>query len=110
MPVSAGIMMAMPIPLNAAAAHSAQSGGLPLSSRNASRPKAVADENSPTIITFCRGNRSAMTPPMSRKTIIGTLSAVSTSERASLPPPGRWSTPNASATGAKAVPPIGRLP
>ena len=78
----------------------------PIMSRNASEPNAIAEQNSPTIMTHWRGNRSAMTPPNSRKAIIGTLSAVSTYERVSASPPGRCSTPKESAMGAKAEPPI----
>lgn len=106
MPVNAGIMMAMPIPLNAAAAHSSHTGGSPVRRSAASRPNAVAEENSPSIITRWRGKRSAITPPISRNTIIGTLSAVSTIDSSSLSPPGRCRTPNARATGANADPPI----
>ena len=53
----------VPIPLSAAATHNCQSGGFPPSRRIPRDANAVAEQNSPAIITFCRGKRSAMTPP-----------------------------------------------
>lgn len=103
-PVSAGNSTAIDVPLTAAAAAIAGSGVQPVSSIAPREKKASAFSDSPAIITRWRGNRSAMTPPTSMNTTIGSDSAVSTTDSVVASAPGRPRTPNARATGANALP------
>lgn len=103
MPASAGCSSPATMPDRAAPAHSAQIGAQPSTSIRPIDIHTTKFDNSATSSTHERGNRSATTPPTSRKSTPAIAWKANTVDSVDAVAPGRSSTPKASATGVNAA-------